>query len=459
MHGIIIDDARGRRMIAIRFVRAAWLFAVIFWRYAGLLLLRWIWPSAATSARWDRAHRKNAKRLYRGCVNLRGVYIKLGQVLSIMGTFLPSAYAEELEGLQDQVPAQPYRVIAKAFHLAFGKQPDDVFASFARVPIAAASLGQVHEARDADGRRLAVKVLYPNIAAIIRVDLRVLWWVLQVYKRFVPVQQIERVHAQLTDLLERETDLANEARCNQRMRADFIDDPDVLFPEVIETWSTKTILTMTYMDGVKVSKKDALAGLGLDPTAVATKVTEVFYRQLFVHRFFHADPHPGNFFVQRGPEGQVRLVVLDLGAATAVLPHLAEGMLSILQGLVMRKDAMVLAGVEKMGFVAESGDRALLERTTKQYFEKLLNLQITDFSNIRGQAAAQFIDPGLRREELRNLMKSVSYPDGWFYVERAVLIVFGLSAQLAPTLNMIHVGLPHVMKFLAAGATPQLKLV
>jgi ubiquinone biosynthesis protein len=277
----------------------------------------------------------------------------------------------------------------------------------------------------------------------------VLGWALRIYKQFVPMQQIERVHEQLADMLARETDLANEAAMIERMAKNFTDDPDVLFPKVFPAWSSKTVLTMTFMDGVKISKKDALATLGLDPYDVATKLVQVFYKQLFVDRFFHADPHPGNFFVQKGPAGQVRIVVLDLGSATELRKNLADGMYDVLAGLMSRKDDLVVKGIHEMGFVAPGGDKELLERTVRKYFEKLLNLNITDFGKIDPQVAQQLADPDLKREELRQLMKSVAYPEGWFYVERASVIMFGLQAQLAPKMNGIHVGFPYVMKFLS----------
>jgi ubiquinone biosynthesis protein len=435
---------------AIRLVRASTVFGTIFLSYLWGLSWSRLWPTRYdTKDRWRKKHRKNAKRMYRGFVSLRGVYIKLGQILSIMGTFLPRAFTEELEGLQDEVPAHPYAAMAKTFEKALGKKPTDIFASFAQKPIAAASLGQVHEARNAAGDRLAVKILYPNVADIIRVDLRVLGWALNIYKTFVPIQQIDKVHAQLTDMLERETDLENEARCIERMGKNFANDPDVLFPTVHHEWSTKTVLTMSFMDGVKISKKDALDKLGLDPYAVATKLTQAFYKQLFIDKFFHADPHPGNFFVQKGPEGQPRIVVLDLGSASELEDSLADGMLDILQGLMTKNDELVLRGIETMGFIAEDGDRALLERTVKHYFEKLLNLNITDFSRISPEVAQEFAEPDMQRDELRDLMKSVAYPDGWFYVERAAVIMFGLSSQLAPKLNTVQVGFPYVMRFLA----------
>ncbi|HEY6033546.1 MAG TPA: AarF/UbiB family protein, partial [Kofleriaceae bacterium] len=424
-------------------------FAVIFLSYMWGVAWARLWPKRCdTSTKWKKTHRRNARRMYKGFVRLRGVYIKLGQILSVMGTFLPREIVAELETLQDDVPSAPYKKIQKTFVAAFGKPPDKVFKTFSREPIAAASLGQVHEARNEAGEKLAVKILYPRVATIIRVDLKVLGWAIKVYKNFVPIKQIERVHEQLGDMLERETDLVNEAAMIVRMSKNFESDPDVLFPKVYPEWSTRTVMTMSFMDGVKISKKDALNTLGLDPYAVATKLIKVFYKQLFIDRFFHADPHPGNFFVQRGPEGQARIVVLDLGSATELRKNLADGMFDILQGLMTRKDDLVVRGIDEMGFMAADGDRALLERTTRKYFEKLLNLNITDFGKIDPSVAQQLADPDMKRDELRELMKSIAYPEGWFYVERASVIMFGLQATLAPKLNGIQVGFPYIMQFM-----------
>ena len=434
---------------AIRLIRATRVFAVIFLSYIWQVSWAQLWPTRYnTSKVWKKIHRRNARRMYKGFVRLRGVYIKLGQILSIMGTFLPREIVEELETLQDDVPSQSYRKIKKTFVASFGKTPDEVFTTFSHEPIAAASLGQVHEARNEAGDKLAVKILYPRVATIIKVDLKVLGWAIRVYKNFVPVQQIERVHEQLGDMLARETDLLNEAAMITRMSKNFTNDTDVLFPTVYPAWSSRTVMTMTFMEGVKISKQDALKTLGLDPYDVATKLVKVFYKQLFIDRFFHADPHPGNFFVQRGPEGQARIVVLDLGSATELRGNLADGMFDILSGLMTRKDDLVVKGINEMGFVAPGGDRELLERTTRRYFEKLLNLNITDFSKLDPEVAQQLADPDMKREELRELMRSIAYPEGWFYVERAAVIMFGLQAQLAPKLNGIQVGFPYVMQFM-----------
>src|SRR5438046_10753383 len=124
---------------AIRLLRASRVFLIIFLSYMWQMSWARLWKSRyGRSAQWRKIHQRNARRMYRGFVRLRGVYIKLGQILSIMGTFLPRAFTDELEGLQDEVPAHSYRTMARAFEAALGKHPRDAFASFAEQPIAAA---------------------------------------------------------------------------------------------------------------------------------------------------------------------------------------------------------------------------------------------------------------------------------------------------------------------------------
>jgi ubiquinone biosynthesis protein len=432
-----------------RLVRATFLFGRIFVSYITMLWIQRLRGRDKVRERWRRVHAKNAKRLYHGMVTLRGVFIKLGQILSVMGTFLPRVYAVELEKLQDQVPPQPFDVIEDAIVGSLGKPPLALFASFEEKALAAASLGQVHRATLHGGGEVAVKILYPNVATIIKIDLVVMGWAIRVLKHWFPGQILDKVREQLRDLLAHETNYRHEAECMARMAGNFVGHTEVLFPRVYPELSSDTILTMTFMEGVKISRRVELEAMGLDPYAVAKILVESFYKQLFIDGFFHADPHPGNFLVQKSDTGP-KVVVLDFGAATECPRNLIDGMIDILKGLFAKDDALVVKGIHTMGFVAADGNVALLERTVRVYFQKLLALDIQDFGRIKPEVAAGLADPGLDRDELRDLMKSVAYPEGWFYVERAVVILFGLSAQLAPKMNIVQVGFPYLMRMMAS---------
>jgi predicted unusual protein kinase regulating ubiquinone biosynthesis (AarF/ABC1/UbiB family) len=439
---------------AVRLLRALWLFGRILATYFAFFTLRRIvvrrgGPTPPWMARLrERIDLASARRLLAGMLRLRGVFIKLGQVLSVLGGFLPRAFTRELESLQDAVPPHPFRDVEKAFFASFGKVTADCFASIERQPVAAASLGQVHEATMRDGRKVAVKVLYPGIRDVVRVDMRALGVVVRVVKRWLPVQHLETVHRSLVDLLRRETDYLHEGACMERMAKNFAGEEDVLFPAVIHELTSTDILTMSFMEGVKITRVDELDRLGIDRHRLATRLVQSFYKQLFVDRFFHADPHPGNFLVQKGPDGSPRIVVLDFGAISEVSDALIDGALEVLQGLMTADSPMVLRGFRRMGFVARGANEELLEQTVKTYFSKLLKVKDRSASALlradRGDLE-KLASPEVDREELRDLMRSIAYPDGWFYVERAAVLFFWLVGEIDPELDTMQVGMPYVL--------------
>jgi len=458
-----------RMSLSIRLLRAVFTFSVIFASYMVQLVLvkvfrRWrhdpdtnreeaIMPPWL-DRRQDRLDQKNAGRLLTGMLKLRGVYIKLGQVLSIMGGFLPAAYTKELESLQDAVPPHPFGEIERVFIESLEVRPEAFFESIDREPVAAASLGQVHVAYMPDGRKVAVKVLYPGIRDIVRTDLRVVKLMIRVYKWFFPVQNIEVIHESLVDLLRRETDYIHEAECMRRMSANFADDDHMLFPEVVDEVTTRDVLTMTFMEGIKITRLDDIKAKGVDLRKLAERLVKSFYKQVFVDRFFHADPHPGNFLVQP-VEGSddARIVVLDFGAISEVRRDTVDGMVDVLRGFFEQNDQLVIDGIEAMGFVAEGGDRQLLDQTVKIYFQKLLKLEARTPAALMSANAKELealADPEVERRELRTLMRSVHYPEGWFYVERASVMMFWLAGQIAPDLDQVQVGFPYVLPLLSA---------
>ena len=234
----------------------------------------------------------------------------------------------------------------------------------------------------------------------------------------------------------------------ERMAKNFAGEKDILFPSVVHEWTTKDILTMSFMEGVKITRLEELDRLGIDRTRLATRLVQSFYKQLFVDRFFHADPHPGNFLVQKGPDGEPRIVVLDFGAISEVADPLIDGALEVLQGIMTADGAMALKGFRGMGFVAEGANEKLLEQTVLTYFKKLL--KVKDHSagalmRANRRDLQNLADPEVERDELRELMRSIRYPEGWFYVERASVMAFWLVGQIDPALDTMSVGVPYVL--------------
>lgn len=399
-----------------------------------------------------RLYSKYPGYIYNGMIRMRGVYIKLGQVLSILGGFLPREFTKQFEKLQDQVPEQPIHVIRSAWEASTGKKFSDAYNTFSEKPLAAASLGQVHRATLHDGREVAVKVLYPGIRKVIDVDMAVLHLCMRVYRMFVPVKHLDRVHHNLHDLLKRETNYLYEAKCMQRVAENFKDQPDILVPETVWEWTTQDVLTMTFMEGIKISKTEEMKSNGIDPKSVAIRLTESFYKQIFVDHLFHADPHPGNFLVQAGKTPRrPKLVILDYGAVSEVKKELIEGLFLILKGIQEEDRKAVLEGIYAMGFVSETGDKALLESTIRTYFTKLMGVKDRSAGTLmraNQKEIEALADPEVARAEMRKLMESVEYPEGWFYVERASAMLFWLVGQIDPSVDTMKVGFPYAMDLL-----------
>lgn len=431
----------------VRSIRALLLFWTVFLSYGFEWLLGRVLPAARLERRMAQAHRVNARRLMVGFSSLGGVFIKMGQVLSVMGTFLPGAYAEELGKLQDRVPPRPFSEIETRLREAFGDEALSVFGSFGRDPIAAASLAQVHRATTRDGQAVAVKVLYPGIATLIRRDMRVLRWILPVLRWILPVSRVERSLDQLEAMLARETDYAHERRNMARLRAIFADRKDVVVPTVFDELTRAGVLTMSFEEGVKITDLVGQREQAVDPESVGRLLVDVYFSMLFDHGVFHADPHPGNFLVRSGPT----LVILDYGAVEEVTAPLAEGMRTVVLGALTRNDDQMLAGLERMGFIAEGGDRELLKRVGREYLRALSSLKIEDFSKLDREAVEKLSGYPQIRGRLRDIMRSVEYPEGYFFVERTLALLFGLVAQLAPRVGLPGLVLPHASRAFARG--------
>ncbi len=428
----------------LRSIRAFWLFWSIIASYAGEWILARALRSEHAGRRLQRAHVRNARRLADGFARLRGVFIKMGQVLSVVGTFLPAAFGEALQALQDQVPPRPFSEIEGRLREAFGDDALSRFGSFEREALAAASLAQVHRATTRDGRAIAVKVLYPGIESLIRRDLAVLRTLLPLIRWLLQVGHVERVFEQLSAMLARETDYQHERANMARIRDIFATRSDVVVPEVIEALTAGGVLSMSFEAGTKINDLEAQAELGIDSEAVARLLISCYFTMLLEHRVFHADPHPGNFLVRPGPQ----LIILDYGAVEELTPALSTGMKVVILGAITRNDDQILSGLEQMGFVAAGGDRELLKQVGREYLKVLSSVKIDDFSKLDRETMGKLSGYEQIRGRLRAVMKSVEYPEGYFYVERTLALLFGLTAQLAPKIGLPGLVMPHASKLM-----------
>jgi predicted unusual protein kinase regulating ubiquinone biosynthesis (AarF/ABC1/UbiB family) len=219
---------------------------------------------------------------------------------------------------------------------------------------------------------------------------------------------------------------------------------------VIDELTAAGVLSMSFEAGTKINDLEAELEQGIDTQAVARLLVECYFTMLLEHRVFHADPHPGNFLARPGP----KLVILDYGAVEELTEALASGMKTVILGAITRNDDQILAGLERMGFVAEGGDRELLKQVGREYLKVLSSVKIEDFSKLDRQTMEKLSGYQQTRGHLRAVMKSVEYPEGYFYVERTLALLFGLAAQLSPKLGLPGLAMPLASKLFMKGFAP-----
>ena len=251
-------------------------------------------------------------RIRRVLEELGPTFVKLGQVLSTRPFLVPYDLLVELTRLQDRVEPFDFAEVRQAVEKELGAAPEELFLEFNPVPIASASLAQVHRAVTKDGRTVAVKVQRPGIKPIITADMDILADLARLLDRHVPeLQPFDPVGlvAELAKTTLRELDFASEARYIEIFAENFVNDPTVKVPEVFWNLSSSRVLTTEFIEGIKISDKEKLLAAGFDVPTLVRRGGESVLKQVFEHRFFHADPHPGNLFVT--PDG--RIAAVDFG--------------------------------------------------------------------------------------------------------------------------------------------------
>ncbi len=227
-------------------------------------------------------------------------FIKIGQLLSTRPDLLGPGYIAELERLQDQVPPGDPGVVIAELESELGAPVEGLFARFDREPIAAGSIAQVHRAVTREGKDVVVKIRRPNIESIVTTELDIMEDLAGIIKlAFFEHETIDPklIVREFRDAVLRELNLADERANQLRFARNFADDPTIHIPAVYEDYCTEAVLTMEYIEGVRAGDIDAVRAAGLDPKLVAKRAADFVLRQIYDFRFFHTDPHPGNFFI------------------------------------------------------------------------------------------------------------------------------------------------------------------
>jgi predicted unusual protein kinase regulating ubiquinone biosynthesis (AarF/ABC1/UbiB family) len=443
--------AERRQSVAERVYRARRI-GVTFGRvYLGIKAQQFIARRLAPSdmpARWSRFHRESAAAIYDAAIELRGLILKGCQFIGSRADVLPPEYVELLSKLQDQVPAKAFPVVRRTVERELGCKLDDLFASFSEQPIASASLAQVHEARLQSGERVAVKVQYPEIERLVRSDLsnlRVLFRAVGVIERDFDLMPLVNELGKHVPL---ELNFVHEAHNAEKVARYFDDRDDIHVPRIHWEYTTRRVLVMEFVEGIKISDAAALRAAGCDPEAVMRTLIEAYCEQILTRGFFHADPHPGNLIVQPTPTGP-RLVFVDFGLAKELPGRFRRGILELAGALVEGSVDTMAQALHDLGFETRSGGIEPLTEIARAVLDIAVRL--------RHQA---YLDPQATREagsELPRLIREnpiVSVPSHVVLLARVIALLSGLGRTLDAHVNMLQTILPYVLKPARSGTHP-----
>jgi len=381
--------------------------------------------------RRERHHLWSARKFYETAVKNQGLLIKTGQFLGTRPDVLPQAYVDVLSGLQDEVPPESFEKIREQIERELGKPLGEIFREFSPEPVASASLAQVHRAVLHDGRVCAVKVQYPGIERIVDIDLTNLSFFIRVLNRLDGSMDYRFVAEEMRKHIPLELDFINEGHNAERIAADFASVEDIVVPKIYWDYTSRRVLTMEYIDGVKITDVDAMKRIGVDPFDIAKILVFAFAEMIVKHGFFHADPHPGNLMALPGP----KLVLIDFGQAKDLGPAFQEVLIRFTRSLLRDDNAAMGLAFRDLGFRTKKDDTHGYEKLGDAYVGKVARqMQETGAGWAEGEVFEESYEDVvalLRKNPL------IAVPPELLMVGRVFGLLNGLSKTLQARTNML----------------------
>jgi predicted unusual protein kinase regulating ubiquinone biosynthesis (AarF/ABC1/UbiB family) len=421
-----------------RFWSIVWLAVRIYVGYKTVQLWSRYVSRTDKEERYRRQDLRAARAVYAASVRLEGLLIKASQFIATRADILPDEWVSTLARLHDRVPPHAFAEIREQVERELARPLETAFAEFEPHPLAAASLAQVHAALTIDGRRCAVKVQYPGIDAILRADLRNLMFTLRVLARIEPDFDFRIIARELLKYIPMELDFQNEAANCETIGRNFAGRDDIVVPRIFAELTTRRVLTMELLEGIKVTDVAAMEQAGIDKQAVAQKLIEIFTEMILRDGFFHADPHPGNILVQPGP----RIVLLDFGLAKDFPPAFRDAMVRLTFAILTSDRDAILKAFRDLGF-----------RTRDDSSETLLMLSNLFLGNsVRRNRA--YADRELVEEfstELPRALRAnpiVEVPADVLLVNRVMGLLSGLGKTLDSRVNLFATLMPYAQRLM-----------
>ena len=397
----------------------------------------WSYPSGMTDATKAKRRRNQAIWIRETLLNLGPTFIKVGQLFSTRADLFAGEYVEELSKLQDSVPAFGYEQVERIVQQDLGKTIPQLYRSFDPIPLAAASLGQVHRAQLYSGEEVVVKVQRPGLKKLFTIDLQILKGIARYFQnhpKWGKGRDWMGIYEECCRILWEEIEYLNEGRNADNFRRNFREQAWVKVPRVYWRTSSPRVLTLEYLPGIKISHYEAIEAAGLDRKNLARLGAKAYLHQLLDDGFFHADPHPGNLAVS--PDGS--LIFYDFGMMGRVQPLTREKLMELFFGVAQKSSDRVVAALLDLGALAPADDMGPVRRSVQYMLDHFMdqpfeNQSITAISDDLYEIA---YDQPFR------------FPATFTFVMRAFSTLEGVGKGLDPDFNFMEVAQPFAMQLM-----------
>ena len=387
-------------------------------------------------------HNKNAIRIKETILELNGLFIKVGQLLSILSGVIPKEFGEALESLQDKTPHSPFAITKKSIENELNDSLENLFAEFVETPIASASIGQVHKAKLKTGELVAVKIQHPYIKDLAKVDLDIIERLHKKISFFFKVNGLDHAFNQVKLMIYEELDYTKEASRMQEIKENCKEIKGVLIPTIHSAYSSPLILTATFYEGVKITDTVQMAEWGINSNEIAEKLVFTYCEMLMNHGVYHADPHPGNLMINK--EGN--LIILDFGAVGELKEEMRANIPPFIQAILAKDNDKIMECLQKMEFISKEKTN---DKATKQIVEALteflqdgINMESFNFENIKESSLFKL----QKKLSLKELTTSLDVPKDWILLERTLLLLYGICTTIAPEYKAMSTVKPYLKK-------------
>ncbi|KJS31844.1 MAG: ABC transporter [Desulfatitalea sp. BRH_c12] len=384
-----------------------------------------------------------AERIRMALEELGPTYIKLGQVLSTRPDLVTVDFINEFSKLQDKVPAFGFDAFTKTIASEMGRPHELIFETLDPQPLASASIGQVHRARLHNGDEVVVKIERPGIQRIVEVDLEIMLHLATLIERHIEELSFHRpvkIVEEFARTIEKEMDYTIEAASMERVAGQLLDDPTIYVPKVYREHSSRRMLTIEFVDGIKASDVAKIDQAGLDRRLITERGADILFKQIFTFGFFHADPHPGNIFVL--PDNIICLI--DFGMMGAVNRATREIFVTLMESVIQHDEPRTAEVLLKLAQWDEEPDITQLEKDVADFIGRHLYKPLGDIE--LGKLMQHLLEVATK-----NRMRIA--PD-IFLMLKALSQVEGIGRQLHPEFDMIAAAVPFIRQVKKARLAP-----